>query len=122
METIIHSISELSPMRAWRARRGVMRIALRLDGVDADEIRKYEQHINRDLRSCGCETGAVFVAAGIVVSLIRLAARDPRQSTIGTIVLLFALAVAGKAIGILFAEWRLRRAISEVIRCASACS
>lgn len=110
MTAIIASPEELSALRAWRARRGIRRVALRYAGDEA-LLRRTESSINRALRAaCGCDLGAIFVAAGVVVALIA------RPGWLATPVLLFGCAIVGKATGMIAAELRLRRAIDLATR------
>jgi hypothetical protein len=84
--------------------------------------RLLEADINRALRSCGCTTGGVFVFIGIVSQVVMALAghgtlHRSGVSGIGFFVAsLFVLALVGKTVGIVGAEWRVRRAIDRTLR------
>ena len=111
MERVIRTRDDLRALRKRGGRRGITRVVLDLPG----DVGEAERAINRDLRSCGCEVGSVFVALGIVVSLFRHLFSEPRPSIAYTIALVFALALMGKAVGIALAEYRLRAAIARLL-------
>jgi len=113
MEATIHSSAELQALKTWRARRGISRVALDLGRNDA-VVREAERVINRNLRSCGCDVGALFVAAGLLITILRFAIANTRPTIGGTIALVFTLALIGKVIGIAIAELRVRAAIRRL--------
>ncbi|WP_155351829.1 hypothetical protein [Acrocarpospora pleiomorpha] len=116
---IIRTRAELRALRPRQARRGIRRIALEFPD-DPNRHRKAEDTINHSLRACGCETAAAFVAVGllgIAVSLLH----DPAPLDVASVwawprifVLLALLALAGKTLGLVIAEWRLRTAIDRI--------
>jgi ABC-type transporter Mla maintaining outer membrane lipid asymmetry permease subunit MlaE len=113
----IRTVDELIALRRRRARYGVRGVALPLV-ADPRRRARLEARINRDLASCGCETGAVFVAAGLIVMVV--AALDGSVSLdwrgIGhAIGVLLALGLIGKVVGLLVAELRLRATLRAVL-------
>ncbi|QRN96977.1 hypothetical protein JRI60_49800 [Archangium violaceum] len=112
MRRIIRSTMELRTLKHRTARRGVSSVVLELARED-EAVRTAERAINRGLRACGCETGSVFVFAGVVFTALRWVSGS-RPSAWGVVALLATLAVTGKLIGLAFAEWRLRAAIDRL--------
>jgi hypothetical protein len=116
---VIREPHELELLRSRRGRRGIQRVILKLPGPTI-EIGSAERQINTGLQACGCGVGAVFVVAGLVALLahhlavhgvvapVRIA--DVAQA----IGILMVLALAGKILGITFAEWRLRAALWRI--------
>src|SRR5262245_17575010 len=117
MVRAIRTVNDLVALKARRARRRVHSVALELVS-DAALRRRLEARINRDIASCGCETGALFVAVGLVVVVTR-SILTPASIDLGGIVravgFLLALGLVGKTIGLLSAEFRLRATISEIV-------
>ena len=121
MELVIRTAKELEGLRHRAARRGIDRVTLEL-GLRDDETHRLETSLNRRLRSCGCEMGAVFVAVGLAAHLAAaLLAPGPLRwpslaSTARFMSILLALALVGKILGLVVAEWRLRQEIVEAVR------
>lgn len=113
MKVTIHSSEELQALKPHRARRWISSVALDLGRNDL-VVREAEREINRNLRTCGCDTGAIFVAVGLLITALRFAVEDVRPSIGGTIALVLGLALTGKVIGIVNAERRLRAAIERL--------
>lgn len=114
----IRSPDELRALTERRARRGVQSVSLELLADRAQRAR-LETRINRHLASCGCVSGAVFVAIGLVYVVIA-SITAPHQiewhGIVESIAWLFALGLIGKGIGLLTAEIRLRAAIRDGLR------
>jgi len=108
MHRILESPAELRSLRPRRARRGVSGVGLAFPHDDADE-----RAINRGLRACGCEAGAVFLV-GTAAGLLAAFAAGWRAAWWSAVPILFGAALAGKVGGLLFAEWRLRVAIDRI--------
>ena len=108
MNLILDSPTELLALRSRSARRDVSRIVLAFKRDDVDE-----RAINRGLRACGCDTGAIFLFIAIASMLIAFEF-GWRASwwIVGAIV--FGAALVGKIAGIVFAEWRLRATIDRL--------
>jgi hypothetical protein len=121
MDRVITTPEELVGLLKRAERRGIDRVTLDL-GLRDDDAQRLEDSLNRGLRSCGCEVGAMFVAIGLTVQLgVALLApgeiRWPTFQEIGRLgLVLLALALAGKVVGLIAAEWRFRRAIGDAVR------
>lgn len=121
MERVISAVRDLEALRSRGARRGIDRVSLEL-GLPGSERRRLEGALNHGLRSCGCETGAILVLTGLTIQLgvALLGAAPLRRPTAFEIgrfgLVLLALAMTGKIVGLLLAEWRFRRAINEIVR------
>lgn len=119
MERVIRTTGELEGLRPRGARRGIERVALEM-GLREDAKQRLEGVLNHGLRSCGCETGAVFVLIGLVAQLGAVFAAGgrmhwPSAGACGRFaIVLLALGLAGKITGLIAAEWRFRRAIDEL--------
>jgi hypothetical protein len=113
MDKVIRTTDELQALRRRGARRGITRVVLALPW-DENVLRDAERAINRDLRSCGCEMGSVFVAFALVLAAWRHLFAE-RASIAMTIALIFAFALVGKATGIVIAELRLRARIARLL-------
>jgi len=113
MERVIRSASDLQALANRRTRRAISRVVLDLPQNDIF-VRECEREINRNLHACGCDMGALFVVAGLLLSIARFALATPRPSIPGTIALLFTCALVGKVAGIVLAEIRLRAAIKRL--------
>lgn len=118
---VVRSTDELRALRRRAARRSVTRVALEL--IVEPEVRaSLERRINRWLASCGCVTGAVFVAVGMI-SMLGVAGTMPMPPGTATIryalAVLLALGLAGKLAGLLGARMRLESAIRAALRAAS---
>ena len=120
MERVIRTTGELEGLRPRGARRGIERVSLEM-GLREDAKQRLEGVLNHGLRSCGCETGAVFVFTGLVAQLGAALASGgrmhwPSAGELGRFTaLLLALGLAGKISGLIAAEWRFRRAIDELL-------
>jgi hypothetical protein len=113
----ITTAAELSALRSRRERRGVERVVLQL--IPHPNLRaKFEVPINRYIASCGCGTGAVFVAAGLF-AFVPLFFRTPGPfgfvRSAQTLGILLILGLVGKVVGLLNAEYRLRRVIGVAL-------
>jgi hypothetical protein len=108
MELVIDSPATLESLRARGARRGVSRIVLAFPHDSRDA-----RIINRGLRVCGCEVGAIFLTAAVVFLAVAAGGGwRPRWWVIA--VILAGATITGKAIGIALAEWRLRAALARL--------
>ena len=114
----IQTISELRSLRNFKDRRGLRSVRIDMPGSH-ENVQKLEVKINKGLRACGCETGAISVAAGFLalVSYFLIApfSYDLTSAKVwlGMIGFLLVLALAGKAIGLVLAVRKLRLAIDE---------
>jgi hypothetical protein len=119
METVIRTLDELQALIPRRARRGLRRVVLHLPGEPAD-LRAAEAAINRGLRSCGCETAALFLLIGLVGLGACVLGRGTGldltavRTYLGLAGYAVALVVAGKVTGLVLAEWALRAAIRRL--------
>lgn len=119
MKKTIRTLPELQALRSFKARHGIRDVSIELPG-SFDEIRKLETQINKSLKACGCEIGAIFVATGILtlVSLSLLAPNYldwPSPKTLfGVVGFLVALALTGKIVGLSIANRRLQLTIREL--------
>jgi hypothetical protein len=117
----IRTLDELRALRPRAARAHLRRIELALP-LAPEERRRAEAAINAGLRACGCGTGAVFALAAVLWSVARFAVQAARPDT-GSLLaagaLVLGAALAGKALGLVAAEWRLRRTIDRLTRGAS---
>ncbi len=119
MTKTIRTLAELQALRTFRGRRGVREVRIGLPGPTG-EILRLEKAINRSLRACGCELGAVFAVLGMV-GVVLGAIASPRQFDWNSARTLLwvtggvaGLALVGKAIGLAVARRRLKRAVDEV--------
>jgi len=116
---VIRQPDELELLRRRRGRRGIQRVILELPGPPA-EIRSAERRINAGLHACGCGVGAVFVLVGAAAlaahHLVMQGTTAPLRmaDAVQAAGILMALALAGKILGITFAEWRLRAALWQI--------
>lgn len=117
MVLAIRTVDELSALRLRSARRRVEGVALEL--IAHPKLRaRLEAPINRHVASCGCGTGAAFVAVGLI-ALITAAFQLPGSIGFVRIAqalgILLALGLVGKVIGLLGAEYKLRGAIDAAL-------
>lgn len=70
--------------------------------------------INRHLGSLGYEAAALLFGTGIAITIARLALAESRPTLIGAAAFLMACSVAGRILGVVFAEWRLRATIDRL--------
>lgn len=117
MTRTIRTLAELRALRTFAGRRGLRAVVLELPDAPRG-ARQLESVINRSLRSCGCELGAIFVAVAVgAVAVLALLA--PRAWWSGAIVLallggVFGMALVGKALGLLLAHRRLLAALAAL--------
>lgn len=118
MKKTIRTLSDLQTLRSYKARLGIKDVVIEIPG-SSDEIRKLETEINKSLRACGCEIGAIFVAIGLL-ALVAFSLITPGNfnwtspgTLFGIIGFLGALALTGKIIGLAIANWRLQLAIDK---------
>jgi hypothetical protein len=117
--TSIQNLEQLKALKTMQARRGVNQIELRFSAPPpfAADV---ESDINKSLRSCGCDTGALFVAAGLMwLAINGLLDFGFRWSwhwavALKALGLLLALAAFGKLVGLAASELRLRSAIRQI--------
>lgn len=121
MKKTIRTLSELRKLRSFKARRGVRDVEIKLPG-SVDEIQELETEVNKRLKACGCEIGAIFVAVGLL-ALVVFSIIMPNyfnwaspKTFFGIVGSLGALALTGKIIGLAIANWRLRLAIDKLER------
>lgn len=117
-ELTIASPSDLRELRRWNRRRGLTRVRLRLE-LPSAYVDSVERTLNRQIRACGCELGAVFVLAAVAVVVARVVlARQgvgSMPALVASLVWLFVAALVGKLLGLAYAEWRVRATIDEMI-------
>lgn len=119
MVRVIRTAGDLTTLQSRGARREIHDVTLEL-ALDPESKRRLEATINGSLRSCGCQTGAAFVAlalaAGLAAVLLEPARiRWPQFGEVWRVtVFLLALALVGKIVGLIVAEYRLRHAVREV--------
>jgi len=116
MKKTIRTLLELQALRSLNARHGISEVLLELPGP-FDEIRKLEVEINKSLKACGCEIGAMLVAIGLL-ALVFFSVLTPThinwassKTIFGTAGYLGILALLGKIIGLAIANRRLQLAI-----------
>jgi hypothetical protein len=118
METVIRTPAQLRALRSRKARGNLGKVVLEMGG-DPAEVRRAEAEINKNLRACGCEMGALFLSCGLAaVAVSFLLWPDWYELTALRTLLevcgfLGALTVAGKIVGLLAAERKLRAAIDS---------
>ncbi|HET7230744.1 MAG TPA: hypothetical protein VFJ16_12120 [Longimicrobium sp.] len=108
MERVLESPAQLRSLRPRRARRGVSRVVLAFAHDAAGE-----RAINRGLRACGCEAGALFLSLSAAI-LVAAFAGGWRPAWWMVVATLLGATVVGKGVGLGFAEWRLRVAIDRL--------
>lgn len=99
---------------------GVGRLRLGGDMVEHPERKRWESELNRYYFACGCDTGATGLILGLLAGIV-WAAYSIIQGETGIgyavgVVLLIAIAgaVAGKLIGLIQANNRLNRTVTEI--------
>lgn len=118
MVRVIKTAGDLTTLLSLGARQEIHHVTFDL-ALDRESERRLEATINGSLRSCGCQTGAAFVAvalaAGLVAVLLEPARiRWPEFGEVWRVtVFLLALALVGKIVGLIIAEYRLRHAVRE---------
>jgi hypothetical protein len=118
MVRVIRTAGDLTTLLSRAARQEVHHVTLELV-LDPESKRRLEATINGNLRSCGCQTGAMFVAvalaAGLAAVLLQPARiRWPESGEVWRVaVFLLALALVGKIVGLIIAEYRLRHAVRQ---------
>ncbi|HWR98215.1 MAG TPA: hypothetical protein VN317_07300 [Candidatus Methanoperedens sp.] len=119
MKLTIRTLPELQRLKSFRARSGMRDVLIELPGAPA-EIRKLEAQINKNLKACGCEIGAAFVAVGALsIGVFCLLAPNhfawtSPKNLVGTLGFLGALALTGKIMGLAIANRRLQEAIRKI--------
>jgi hypothetical protein len=115
-----HTIVTEEALRALAGRRGrdgISEIVLDLPGRSNQRQRIAERSINRGLHACGCHTGAALVVTASVVWALSSTSRQwmslPTLWSFLTVAIVAA--VVGKAVGIMWAEWRLRSTIKHLL-------
>ncbi len=120
MVTIIKTRQELEALCAPEARRGLLRVELAVPGYPR-EVRRLQHQINRSLRTRGWGMSMMFLGVGLLLLVLwLLTAPSPAEMLSGWVLgsigtALFALVVAGKLIGLLRAERRLRAVIAGYV-------
>lgn len=119
MKRTIRTFPELEALRKFNARRNIRAVIIELPGSYYDDIRKLETEINKSLKACGSEIGAVFVVMGLLAIAV-FSAIAPNQYNWTTPIALFGipsllgvLALTGKIIGLTIANQRLQRAMID---------
>lgn len=119
MNVTIHTNTELHELARRKSRDGISRVTLALPGA-ARDLRRSEDVINRGLHACGCKSAAIFLVAAIAVLAVHvLLSPSPvlwtSASTLWHVSLvLLGSALAGKILGLAWAEWRLQKAIKRI--------
>lgn len=108
----ITTLAQLVRLKSLAARRGIRSISVELPG--SGPTATIEKRINARLRACGCEVGAAMVCSGAAV-LGAAAMAGVRPGVGASIVVLFALGLLGKLLGLAAAELRMRAAIDAFI-------
>lgn len=118
MKKTIRTLPELQTLRSFKDRRGIRDVEIELPG-SVDEIRKLETEINKRLKACGCEIGAIFVAVGLL-ALVVFFLIAPNQfnwtspkTMFGIVGFFGAIALTGKIIGLAITNWRLQQTIDK---------
>lgn len=111
----ITSREDLQALRSRRARRYVTRLKL---SKELEVNPKLLARLNRNLGSCGCFTGSIFVFVGLVVGSLWMVHNKSWTSVSawgewgGS---LLALALFGKFTGLAFAERTIRKTLEQII-------
>ena len=119
MVRVIKTAGDLTTLLSRVARQEIHHVTLEL-ALHPESKRRLEAAINGSLRSCGCQTGAVFVAVALAAGLVALLLQPARirWPELGEVwrvaAFLLALAVVGKIAGLIIAEYRFRHAVREV--------
>lgn len=122
-ERVQHA-AELSKLTVWRIFpwNAPKRVVIDADAELAEQARSWERQLSRLQSSCGCEQGAAGLMVGAVGYLLFLLLRPGgwghpgrREFWIGFGVLVVTTS-AGKFLGLLRAQRRLRRVIGEIQR------
>ena len=118
MKRVIKTLAELQALKSFSARHGIRDVIIELPG-SLEGIRTLETELNRGLKACGCEIGAIFVATGLL-ALVVFSLLTPNHfnwmspgNLFGIVGSLSALALIGKIIGLAIANWRLQVAIDK---------
>jgi hypothetical protein len=111
----------LSQLPIWRL---PPRVALGFQFPLAVDLKTLQTSLNRDLRNCGCEVGAIAMAGGLVFAFLAVWREfHPSPSSLlrllGTLVVAsFSFALLGKLLGILTARlaflWKVRRLLATI--------
>ena len=116
---VIREPAELEALSRRRGRKGIRRVVLALPGPRA-ELQRAERRINAGLHACGCGVGAFFVLVGVAALatnyVIVQGTTGPLQIGDAAMAagILMALALVGKIVGIIVAEWRLRATLRQL--------
>jgi hypothetical protein len=108
MELIVNSGVELQKLRRRQTRRGISRLVLAFPHNDRDS-----RIINRTLRVCGCDVGAIFLAAALLAIGVGCMLGWRSRWWVMTLIV-FGATLIGKITGILIAEWRFRAALDRL--------
>jgi hypothetical protein len=117
MTTRIQTQAELLALTSRRARRGVFRVELNVPGYSRD-VRRLQHHLNRSLETRGWAMAGLFLLAGLV-ALAGCAMLTSRllphgvASVAASGAALFALGASGTLTRLLWADRRLRRALTR---------
>lgn len=114
--------SQLAALRAWHLfpPRSRDRLAIDAQGSSAEHIRSWERQLNGLRSACGCEQGALGLIVGLVGYGLFLLLRSGGWGHPGRKELWLGLGVvvattsAGKLLGLVVAQLRLKRVIAEI--------
>jgi len=94
------------------------RVCLALPALPAARRVGLERRLNRHLRACGCETGAVLALLALlaVTGEVGLSAHLPATAAeiVGRIAVILGAALAGKLVGLAASRLALRRLLREI--------
>ena len=119
MKTVILDLDRLRSLRTLKGRRSVFQVSLELPGQPPLAL-ELESDINKSLNSCGCGTGAIFLAGGLVwlaaSSLFGFGFNWAWHWPVFLKALGFLLFLAfmGKVVGLAASEVRLRAAVGKL--------
>jgi hypothetical protein len=118
----IRTVGDLESLLKRRRRGGRPdRLVLDVEGIAEADAKSWETRLSRYYFACGCEAGSVVLLVALAAYVVALAmapggfgAATWRDAVAGVLVG-FVAAGVGKAAGLIYARWRLRRTIRSLV-------
>ncbi len=107
------ALSRLSVLPGKRM-PGAGRIEIDDAALDAATRADLEARLNGRYFACGCAEGAIGLTAGVAVAAVALAAGGGGWPSLGLVAVPVAGLLAGKAVGLVRAEARLKETVREI--------
>jgi hypothetical protein len=120
---MIYTISDtlsVSQLKLAATRRMVTRIEIKIPDTDESIQKQLAYKLTRSIRACGCEIGAIFFTATLILfTVLAFRAESPvleviRNNVVLEVFALLGSTIAGKAIGLAYAQIELWQTLNKV--------